>query len=66
MANKLSLQLAYPILIIIILGKQSQESPKNLGKLVIHYFLPKLLVTYGSVRYKKTASTRVIFLLRSF
>ena len=30
--------LAYLVLIIIILGKQSQEFPKKLGKLVIHYF----------------------------
>ena len=35
-----------PIL-IIFLGKQSQEFPKKLGKLIINYFLPKLLVTYG-------------------
>src|ERR1700738_891833 len=32
---------------LFILGKQSQEFPKNLGALVNNYFLPKLLVTYG-------------------
>ena len=34
--------------LIKFLGKHNQEFPKNLGKLVINYFLPKLLVTYGS------------------
>ena len=29
-------------------GKQSQEFPKKLDRLVIYYFLPKLLVTYGT------------------
>ena len=37
-----------PVLIIIVLGKQSQEFPKNLGRLVSNYCLPNLLVTYGS------------------
>ena len=41
--------LANPILIITILGKHSQEFLENLGRLVINYFLPKLLVTYGSI-----------------
>ncbi len=39
--------LANPILIVCILGKLSQEFPKNLGTLRNNYFLPKLLVTYG-------------------
>ena len=39
------------MLIIIILGKQSQEFLENLGTLVINYLLPKLLVTYGSIEY---------------
>ena len=40
--------LANLVLIVIILGKQSQEFPKNIGRLVNNYFMPKLLVTYGS------------------
>ena len=39
--------LTNPVLILFCLGKQSHEFPKNLGRLVINYFLPKLLVTYG-------------------
>ena len=33
--------------LILVLGKHSQEFIENLGRLVINYFLPKLLVTYG-------------------
>ena len=32
---------------MIFLGKQSQKIQENLDKLVINYFLPKLLVTYA-------------------
>ena len=38
-----------PNLLLLFLGKQSQKFLQNLGKLVINYFLPKLLVTYGNV-----------------
>ena len=34
--------------IYLFLGKHSQQFPENLGRLVINYFLPKLLVTYGN------------------
>ena len=40
--------LAKPILIYLFLGKKSQEFPKHLGRLLNKYFLPKLLVTYGT------------------
>ena len=46
-------ELANPTLIFIFLGKQSQEFPKKLSKLVIIHFLSKLLVTYGSHIYHK-------------
>ena len=45
---KLLGRLANPILILCILGKLSQEFPKNLGTLRNNYFMPKLLVTYGT------------------
>ena len=38
---------AAPLFYFILLGKQSQEFLENLVRLVINYFLPKLLVTYG-------------------
>ena len=41
--------LANPILNIIILGKQSEEFLENLGRLVINYLLPEMLVTYNKL-----------------
>ena len=46
-----------------ILGKHNQEFPKKLGRLVINYFLPKLLVTYGTWKNHRNIEGKILCLL---
>ena len=56
--------------ILFYLGKHSQEVPKKLGRLVINYFMPKLLVTYGnpslSLRRPTSANSTRMFTIPRF